>query len=547
VRARALRLAGLLALYALAVFLLTFAARQHGWYPNHETYSGFERVESWRRAFASGDWLPLWTPFCNNGHGCPTPLMYHRLFNAVAALLAVFLGTDAGLRLAIVLVLIVAALGMHRAVRSLGAPVGLCIGGALLFVTAPYVLTDWLVRGAFAEFAAMAIMPWLLSGVICLARGENAGLELGVTTALLFHAHSVICFFVLPLLLIAGLVGLAAPRHREVTPEASSLRGWRKLRARFPVFFWAGSVVLRFTAAFVVLTGPFVMAIWLMSNQLTLEYLAVSHPARSYLPLGRYVVDLYDSVDPYGYSVEIGRWLLMLLVAFAAVAWTLRAKLERAVIALGLGGLLYVWLLHPSSSGVYYGVPGAALLQFPWRLVVLLLPITVLLVCAFGLSIITLQPRGVRAVAAMLGLVIVGQALNMLDAQKVTHRLTSRELKSKIEALDGPNNTEYLPKGVGASARTPFVGLRGCLAVGAGVPEAAHLGEVEFTVEAPIDCTVELSQFCSPLLEVTASRGKPGCSGAGTFLVDIPAGAPVKVRIARRGLWAMIVAELAKK
>lgn len=529
----AIHVAALVALYLCVAFLLTFAARQNGWYPNHETWSGFERVESWRRAFAAGDWAPVWTPFCNNGHGCPTPLLYHRLFNAFAGLLAVFLGTATGLKLAVPLVLAAGALGMHRAVRAIGAPLGMCIAGALLFVTGPYVLTDWLARNAFAEFTAIALVPWVLAGVVRLSRGEDAGLGLGVSTALLFHAHSVMCLYLLPVLPIAGLVAIGTSRRPGAPAFAAVAR-------------WSARTLLRFAAPFLLLTGPVLLATAALRNALNLDYLSIFHPARGYVPMARYALDPYDWSDPYGYSVEVGRWLLVLLVASGFGAWILRARRDPAVVTLLLGGAFYVWLLHPSSSGFYYQVPGAALLQFPWRLVVMLLPIAALLASAFSAAILRIQPGAANAVAVMVGGVILLQAVTALDDQKVTHKLTSRELNEKIQALDGPNNPEYLPKGVTAGARTPFVALQGCVARGGPLPEAVHLGAIDLDVDVPTDCKVEFSQFCSPLLEVSASRGTPGCSPAGLLVVDIPPGPPARVTLKRRGLWAMILGQLRK-
>src|SRR5664279_2067809 len=135
-----------------------------GWPENHEGVACFQRVEIFRRAFADGDLLPLWTPLAENGYGSPFPFFYHRLFNSLAG--AVALGTGSAytaVKVVIPLLLFAGALGMRRALLAMGLGPFHAACGALLLVFSNYAYTDWYVRGAFAEFAAFMLVPWLLS------------------------------------------------------------------------------------------------------------------------------------------------------------------------------------------------------------------------------------------------------------------------------------------------------------------------------------------------------------------------------------------------
>jgi hypothetical protein len=180
------------AAYLLLARVLTWAAYESGWPDNHERQAMFERVEMFRRAFLAGDLLPVWSPFSHNGHGSPLPLFYHRLFTSTAALLALAVGSYAATKAMITAVLALGCAGMHHAARTLGLASPYRWASGALFAGAPYVLTEWLTRGAVAEFFAMAIVPFLLAAMIRFARGERVGWSLGLWATALFHAHSVI-------------------------------------------------------------------------------------------------------------------------------------------------------------------------------------------------------------------------------------------------------------------------------------------------------------------------------------------------------------------
>jgi len=69
--------------------------------------------------------------------------------------------------------LVLGGVGMMRAGAALGwaTPLRLWAGAVLMF--AHYTLTDWMVRGAMAEFTAMMVLPWYLAACIALAKGQS--------------------------------------------------------------------------------------------------------------------------------------------------------------------------------------------------------------------------------------------------------------------------------------------------------------------------------------------------------------------------------------
>src|SRR5664279_4796333 len=176
-----------------------------GWPENHDGVACFQRVEIFRRAFAEGNLVPLWTPLAENGYGSPFPFFYHRLFNTLAGAAALATGsTSLAVKVVIPLLLFAGALGMRRTILAMGLGEFHATSGALLLVFSNYAYTDWFVRGAFAEFAAFMLVPWLTLAALGVVRGTpRAGWGLGAVLSLMFFAQSTIFVFAFALVLVA--------------------------------------------------------------------------------------------------------------------------------------------------------------------------------------------------------------------------------------------------------------------------------------------------------------------------------------------------------
>lgn len=134
--------------------------------------------------------MPVWTSIDAGGFGSPMPLMYHKLFYAIAGVVALGTGTMKGAVVTtLALFLMVGATGVFQAVRELGASrLATAVGGCSL-IAASYTVTNWLVRGAVAEFAAAMLVPWVL---LCLCRTITLGRApavLGLVLGLLWLSH----------------------------------------------------------------------------------------------------------------------------------------------------------------------------------------------------------------------------------------------------------------------------------------------------------------------------------------------------------------------
>jgi hypothetical protein len=505
-----------------ALFMVLPIAAQSGWPHSHEYLAPFERVEAFRRAFLAFDFFPTWTPFCFRGHGTPSPLIYHRLFNWVGGVFAVPLGTDLGVRAALVFFAWLGAWGLFRVARRLEITPTISFAIAAIFIWAPYSLTDWLVRGSTAEFASMMVLPWLLEALVRQLQGEAVWKPLGLSLAALMHAHQSVGLFLAMLPVLSTAMVLLHPA-----------KGTR-LRALIDA--------LSAAALALVLTLPWLVPVLRVGGAFHLDTLKMYVPWGQYIGWERYVAD--DSFawghQFQGFSVEISRVLLAVTVLAAGLSIVAGAKTRqpRALLFLSLA-FLGAWLLQfDVSTPLYQKVPNAELLQFPWRLLGALTPLACL-VLGVVLEALAAQ-RGVwRVIAIGLALsVALVHARQVRTAQLVAYpRYTGEQIADLVVAnLDGPwSAAEYLPKAVAITPpRSNWVDVQGCVAKSITPSAPAHFRHLDVELEAGPACRVTFSQFVSPLLVV---EGDGTRVEAGPFVtVDVPAGGARVVSLRRKNL-----------
>jgi len=517
---------------------------QDGWPQNHDGLACFHRVEAFQRAFANGDFLPLWTPFAENGYGSPFPFFYHRLFNSLAGAAALAtLSPYAAVKVVVPLLLFAGALGMRRVLLAMGLSSSLASSGALLLVFSNYAYTDWVVRGAFAEFTAFMLVPWLALAALRVVRGKpRAGWGLGAVLSLMFFAHSVIFIsaFVLVLVAFAGALVLSTDRKAVLLNAAQ--------------------------AALVVLpvTGPFLLGIRLFGEDLDLDRqrTGMFSVFRNFVPLGEY---LYDRVGGWtsstaGYTVEIGRGFNTLaVVSFAAVAMgfvrrdlsreRVREMLPAWFLVLG-SGLCYFLLQMPLSAPLYRLVPPLQFLQFPWRLLAFSTPVSIFVLCLSLDLLVASRPRPEvrRGLVTALLLAVLFQVYYGVGRPPPDRIFSAAEIDASLRtdplgATVGFNGA-FRPRGVSLPPPRPLLEATGCVIENAS-PAAALTGsvdvpEIRLSVDAAPGGTLVINQFANPFLAVHASgEGRVETTAGGTILVR-PAPGRSEVTLRRRGLLAAL-------
>lgn len=488
------------------------------WPYNHEYAAPFERVEAIRRALLAGDLFPTWTPFCFNGHGSPSPLIYHRLYNFTAAWLALPFGTNLGCRLALVLFGWLGAFGLFRAARRLSIGPTLSLLLAAIFVWSPYSLTDWLVRGSFAEFASMMVMPWLLDAAFRQLQGERVWLQWGLSLTAAMHAHQAIGLFVAVLPVVSTVMAFVTLRGRRKTVLLDALKG---------------------AALAALLVLPWVIAVARIGSLFRLDTLKIYVPWTQFVVWSRYVADdgFAWGQTFQGFSVELSRWVWWALGALLVLSILSGARVARRLETFFLVMLFAgaAALQFEVSRQVYEAVPKAELLQFPWRLLAVATPAAVLVL---GVLAQALASRGAWGWVAVALVVWVGakHAALVRTATQITYRVfTAPEFDQKLSELDGPwSAQEYLPRDVPAPPpRTPWVTSQGCQLVSTTPDVPSHFTKLEVVLQPGPPCRLVFSQFDTPLLVLEGDGTR--VPGQSVITVDVPAGG-TRVVLRKRAL-----------
>jgi hypothetical protein len=441
------RRAGVAVLFVASSILAIRPLLAHpGWPANHELLAWAVRLRVIAMAMHEGDLVPLWWAEDVFGMGSPMPLLYHKLFHAVAAPLFLLTGSvKTSALLAIVFFSVLGVWGSLRMCRSVGAPFPVALGLALAFPHLHYAATDWLVRGAFAEYALLSLTPWLIAWCVELVRLGRFGYWIAPLLFAYVMAHSVVApFSVIPL---AAAVVLTLLVHRERSVQCRLARRAAIAGAGFALAILPWAVLM------------------LKAQRVCSLGLAVSGSAKvanQFQPLHRYVWD-----PDFAWSVHQDEPSLLLdlpvlaglVVTFGLISWH---KLARAApngagrapsstqpsrrvpllafFVVVIGFLL--WMQTPGSLEVYHRIPRFLWIQYPWRLLTL---ISVLFVGLLALSLACAASHYPRA-AVGIALVVLGATMASGPApHEVTHAGFTEADIERIEDGEGFAWAEYWP------------------------------------------------------------------------------------------------------
>jgi len=378
-----------LALVWAAFCILAFVSlrtlwSQPGWPQNHEFNSFVQRTQIYAAHYRFHDFMPIWSSIDNDAFGSPQPLLYHKLFYHVAAALFVLTGSiKPALILAIFAFLMIGAWGIYVLMRALGASRLASAIGGLSLIVANYTVMDWMVKCGVAEFSAYMLVPWTMLYLVKSIQQERIHLGLGIMLGVTFVAHAVLAFY-LGLLYTAVLLILMAARQLQFRV----------------VLVKSGLLAL---AIFFVITVPYLLPMRIigadydMSRELNYVY----RPIQQFQPLYRYVWDYWRFGRTWeGFTVQIDLPLVALVVtAIFAIIFCNPGKLTggrsrreafNAVLPFALLLLIALVLQSRVAAGFYQWFPGAAFIQFPWRLLAVITPAAIV----FGLCLVDkLLPR----------------------------------------------------------------------------------------------------------------------------------------------------------
>jgi hypothetical protein len=353
----------------------------------HDGQHSVSYLVEFDQAIRDGLIWPIWGPDYALGFGYPVWLVYAPLGYFVAELFHLLgFGLTAAVKLTWAFGFLLGAAGTYRLARRWWGPAAGLIA-ALAFTYAPYHLVQIYVRGALAEFLALAWFPWVLLAFVKLwddprpRRAAWAAMALG--GLLLTHSQAAVMY--VPIL--AGFVLFKALTFRLA---AGSHTGKDRLRP----LLWSGVALVLGG-----LLGSIFMLPLLLERRFIAE-LSWLHDTYYYGKHFVYPSQFFSPLWGFGYSVEgtadgMSFQLGLLQVLGAAVgtlaAFSRPARGERRLpyrldaIFLVIVSLVTIFLMTPAAKPIWDILPLVKLMQFPWRLLALT-TVTLALLAGAGAS-----------------------------------------------------------------------------------------------------------------------------------------------------------------
>ena len=461
----------------------------HGWPKNHEINAFALRTRVYAEHYRLHDLIPLWSSTDNNGLGSAMPALYHKLFYYLSGPLFLLTGKmKIALVLSILFFLVVGAFGMFAILRLLGANRTTSIAGGICLIAAKYTLTNWLIRGAVAEFSAAMLIPWALYYLLRSLNENRVRMGLAVSLALIFLGHSVMGYYLGLLFALLFLASLVVGKIRLTGALLAS--------------------TLTAAALFAVLVAPAVLLISSIGKDYDMERILdlAQHPHMDFHRLIRYFWDEYFifGCDWATYSVQLDLPPLLFGVAgFASLLflgnrgnkWEIISPVM-PLIALGLAAFL---LQTPLSSFFYNHVPGAAYLQFSWRLLGLLTPVLIAVGLYFAETSTMFWGRsGSVALCTFSMILICGGFFPTLYGNLPLE--TSIDLP--LEGVCFSQHDEYVPKSVPLPPATDEAFVNAAKAKGCTLSykkQNAETRRMVFELNSAAPATIELPVYVSPL------------------------------------------------
>lgn len=442
--------------------------------------------------FRAGNLYPRWLPRSWDGMGSPVFYFYPPLFFWITALIQ-SLGGDSlpverAVPLASMLLLAMSGFAMRAWVRTLVSD-RRALAGAIAYMLTPYHLYDLYGRGALAEASAYASVPIVMLALARLAEGRvryGPLLAAGYCALLLSHLPTalLVSVFLIPPYVIFAAARSARPARFIMLAAISGLVGV----ALAAIYVVPAVTLLRYVSPRV-LSGAFYQP----GNWFFWHFEPGPMGARMFLII----------------PASIAAFLLS-----AGAAWKSRSGPHRGNTLFWSGLTMSLVLLIGGAVPALWDLPGLALVQFPWR---------ALLIVDFAcVTLLAISPPSFRnpwviggtAAAAYAYVVLALMASHTVG--RTWHGGTQTAAEIRASFGDAP---EYLPAGTRMADRPGPVDVDVTLpehqAPSADPPDVriASLSERDGGMTVAIDSAeparVTLPRFYFPGWELLDGKGQP--------------------------------------
>ena len=484
-------------------------------------YRVFELDQAWQR----GMLYPRLAPNLNFGLGAPLFQFYPPLAAYVGLVLhKLGLGFLAATKGMMALALLAGGLGVYGYVRWLTAKRLGATAAAVLFLLSPYVLLTTFERGAAAEGAALAILPWLVWAMHRLLddRRFAATSLAALLAAATMLAHNVTALFVLPAALAYTGILAAVRKDYAALGRIGLAFG---LGLGLSAFYWIPALAeLRYTRAE------------------TMMLQGVNDVANGLVAAAKLVQDswttIYSGDDRFRYGLLM---FIYGIIGVVSVLWQdRRLRLPAVLLA---GAWVVMLLLQLRQAEVFWQqMPLVRFIQFPWRLYG---PATFCTVVLLGMllnsPLLAAAPRWLPAGAAvvLVGGAVLAQTPNA-RVEKLTLWTDLREQKValpnlyELGRLEFPLFTDYTPVSM-ATYGSAITRSRPAAAIGrdenAPAPsvrvERLVRGGFELAVSAPAPFALKAPRAYFPGWQMYVDGAPVATAGSGPLglvTAEVPAG-----------------------
>ncbi len=359
----------------LAVCFSTSLVIAHNGWPNNpdEGLRVIFRVEAYADHLKHGDFLPVWSSGDALGYGSPTLLYYHKVFYYLSSIFYLITGyMKLALFMTISGLMLVSVYGMRLSLEKFTSNRLAIVSVSMLSILANYTFTDWLYRGAFSEFAAMMVLPWLIWWCINLLESKQFSYSIVMILPLIFYSHNVIGMFS-GLLLLVAIVIFFSDRTNKLQTYTKKL------------LVSVGLIAITIL--------PYLLLITLFRTDYNPSKITQNgfKASQNFVPIMRNFMPgrvNFSGVNTPNVNIDIGTSLALLVIIGGVIvnAISKRRQLNKigaynkTAVFLVTSSLLFFLLQLKISRPIYRAFSPLEYLQFPWRLMVFLVPLLILLV-----------------------------------------------------------------------------------------------------------------------------------------------------------------------
>lgn len=382
--------------FVLLVLFLSVPAvinlANYGIPPTHDGEYHVLRFQQFYRALSDGDLYPRWAPDFNNGYGIPLFNYVYPFPNYVAALLHLLgFGFIESFKLNMALASFVGAIFFYLWTKKNWGEVGGVVG-AVFYTFAPYHFLDIYVRGSVGEVWALAFAPALywVSLKYFESKKEIYFCLTSIFLALITFSHNILAVIFFAFFIVYSFFHIFNTK-KEKGKEIINLFIAIVIGLGLSSIFWLPAI----------LETQFVHGLQVFDpTQHFPQVLKLIYSSWGYGFSGNNVTDQM--------SFQIG--IANVFVVFLSLIGLYFSKNKAATFFL-ICLFATIFLMTPFSAFIWKNIPGISYIQFPWRLLSLVILI-ISFMAAFLVSDNVIKNKNRRILLA-LALIIVCLSLNL--------------------------------------------------------------------------------------------------------------------------------------